>query len=374
MDNEIIQFLRQKDYLFVKDIGQGGCAKTVLLKDEYIDEYFVCKKYSPASEFNTQTLFDKFVQEIKLLHLVSHKNIVRFFSHYLYPTEKVGYILMEYIIGDNIEEHIKKHPEYINDIFIQTIEGFTYLEQIQILHRDIRPFNILITDSGIVKIIDFGFGKKINFGEGYEKSITLNWWCDVLPREFSDEIYDYKTEIYFVGKLFEKIILENDVANFKYKELLNNMIKYNEDERTDSFNSIHRNILTKRIDELDFTYEEKDAYRNFADTFIQLFIKFENNAIYRTDIEQIIKKLENIYRSSMLEEYLHNNVELTRCFVDGEYNYITKQIVEIFILEDFISLIKSCSKDRQNIILNNLWNRLDTVPRYTKPDEDDLPF
>lgn len=374
MENEIVQFLRQKDYLYVKDIGRGGCAKTVFLKDEYIDEYFVCKKYSPANELNTESLFEKFVQEIKLLHLVSHKNIVRFFNHYLYPTVKVGYILMEYIIGDNIQEHLKKHPENINDIFIQTIEGFTYLEHIQILHRDIRPFNILITDAGIVKIIDFGFGKKINFGDDYEKSITLNWWCDVLPREFNDEIYDYKTEIYFVGKLFEKIILENDVTNFKYKDILNNMIKHNENERTDSFNSIHRSILTNRIDELNFTYDEKDTYRRFADRFTQLFTKFENDAKYKTDAEQIIKKLESIYKTSMLEEYLHNNVELTRCFVDGGYTYRTNLTIEIYVLENFISLIKSCSRDKQNIILNNLWNRLDTVPRYTKPDEDDLPF
>ena len=281
---------------------------------------------------------------------------------------------MEHIIGDNIEDYIKKHPENINDTFIQTIEGFTYLEHVKILHRDIRPFNILITETGIVKIIDFGFGKKINFGDDYEKSITLNWWCDVLPREFKDKIYDYKTEIYFVGKLFEKILLENDIRNFKYKELLSKMIEYNENDRFDSFISIQRSILTNRIDELNFSDSDKDIYRRFADGLISIFTKIDSNAKYKTDIEQIIKKLDNLYKSSMLEEFLHNNVELTRCFVDGGYTYRTNLVIEISIIENFLSLIKACSRDKQNIVLNNLWNRLDTVRRYSEPDDDDLPF
>lgn len=49
MENEIIKFIRQKDYKFIKEIGQGGFGKAVLLKDETIDSLFVCKKYAPYS-------------------------------------------------------------------------------------------------------------------------------------------------------------------------------------------------------------------------------------------------------------------------------------------------------------------------------------
>ena len=50
MQDKIVEFLRQRDYKFVKELGQGACGKTVLLHDDMNDEYFVCKKYCPFSE------------------------------------------------------------------------------------------------------------------------------------------------------------------------------------------------------------------------------------------------------------------------------------------------------------------------------------
>jgi len=73
------------------------------------------------------------------------------------------------------------------------------------LHRDIRPANILVDNSGTVKIIDLGFGKQIRATKDFDKSLSLNWWCAV-PKEFGLGLYDFSTEVYFVGKLFEDLI------------------------------------------------------------------------------------------------------------------------------------------------------------------------
>lgn len=81
---EIVKFIRQNDYKFKKEIGQGACGVTVLLHDTQIDENFVCKKYSPAfSELNAE-LFSNFINEIKLLYKVNHPNIVRVFNYHIY--------------------------------------------------------------------------------------------------------------------------------------------------------------------------------------------------------------------------------------------------------------------------------------------------
>ena len=73
------------------------------------------------------------------------------------------------------------------------------------LHRDIRAGNLLVDNDGQLKIIDLGFGKQVNTSLDFDKSITLNWWC-ATPDEFRFKRYDFGTEVYFVGKLFEQLI------------------------------------------------------------------------------------------------------------------------------------------------------------------------
>ena len=103
--SRMVEFLRKKDFRLEKELGRGACGQTVLLYDDQIDEYFVCKKYLPIETDLRQALFDNFVREVKLLHLVNHYNVVRIFNYYLYPDKHAGYILMEYVKGKDIERY-----------------------------------------------------------------------------------------------------------------------------------------------------------------------------------------------------------------------------------------------------------------------------
>lgn len=373
MKDNIIEFIRKKDYRFIKNIGQGGTGEAKLLKDEIIDEYFVCKKYSPFYEVDKEKYFNYFIDEIKILHSLFHRNIVRVFNYYLYPEQLTGYILMEYIQGKQIYEYLRSNPEKLNNIFVQTIEGFSHLEDNNILHRDIRPENILISDDGVVKIIDFGFGKSIEFGIDTEKSISLNWRYSV-PNEFSSRVYDHKTEIYFVGKLFQEIIVDNDFENFSYPEILRNMIEINYDSRSQSFFDISRRILSYSSETLDFSYLDKLTYQSFAIGLVRIFAKISNDSEYISDLDKIIMNLETIYRDSILEDMLQNPKQLARCFIFGEYYYSKGAEIKVETLKSFLNILKSSSKDRKKIILNNLWQRLDNIERYTRKIEEDLPF
>ncbi len=367
-----IEFLRKKDYQFVKDIGQGGTGKTVLIKDDIINEVFVCKKYSPIYKEYQEMYFKYFIDEIKLLHTIYHKNIVRVFNYYLYPEQKTGYILMEYINGININQYLTDNPDKIEDIFIQTIEGFRYLEENNILHRDIRPENILISNEGITKIIDFGFGKFVNF-ENQDKSISLNWRY-TIPNEFSEKKYDFKTEIYFVGKLFEEIILNIDNIKFKYSKIISKMILLNYDKRINSFFDIYREIINISSTDNDFTYNQKRTYQFFANNLLELYSTMPYSSKYNKNIDDILRKLEELYKNSILEDDIQNNNKLTAIFVNGQYSYYPKEKFTVSNLAAVIELFKSVSEDKRKIILNNLWERFDKVQKHKAEEHDDLPF
>lgn len=371
--SDIIPFVRKKDYKFVKDLGQGACGRTVLLFDELINEQFVCKKYAPLPDLDRSSLFVNFVQEIKLLHLVHHANVVRVFNYYLYPDLLTGFILMEFIDGYCIDDYLAKHPENINEIFSQTIEGFYYLEKSNILHRDIRAKNIMVTSEGQVKIIDFGFGKSIFEVRDFEKSVSLNWWCE-RPNEFANKIYDFQTELYFVGKLFEKIIEENGISQFQYKVELDKMCAINPINRAESFNSIRKSILEGGFVELDFSPNERASYQIFANSIWRSVSQIESQTVYFMDVEKVLLKLEDLYRRIMLEEYVPNRPALFRCFLDGGYTYNSDFPIRVIEVKSFIKLLKSSSVEKRNIILYNLHSRFDGIERYNDYGGLEIPF
>lgn len=376
MTDRIIEFVRKKDFAFVRELGQGACGRTVLLHDQIIDEHFVCKKFAPLNEPLKHELFDNFVREIKLLHVLNHPNVVRVFNYYLYPDQHTGYILMEPIKGSDIEEYLTTYPEHINQTFLQTIDGFSHLEKYEILHRDIRPQNILVSTEGVTKIIDFGFGKRVTTRDDFDKSISLNWWCEP-PMEFATQTYDYATEVYFVGKLFEKIILEAEIEQFAYKSMLSNMCAKNPERRVKSFSLIKRDILAGRLDEIPFSEDELSAYRYFALDLSNAISKIEQGAKYFDDVADIERKLEAAYRSVMLEQNVPSNTIVIKCLINGSYYFSKRELIEVENLRRFIHLLRSCSREKKDVIISNIFTRLNSVERYQEQSnffDDDIPF
>jgi eukaryotic-like serine/threonine-protein kinase len=369
---ELVTFLRRRDYKLIRELGQGACGQTVLLHDQQIDEHFVCKKYVPFSETHRQELFINFVREIKLLHQVHHENLVRIFNYYLYPDQFAGFILMEYINGANVDEFLAESPERTSEIFLQAINGFAHLERAGILHRDIRPGNLMVRSDGILKIIDLGFGKRIDTSEDFDKSITLNWWCET-PDEFKNAKYDFQTEVYFVGKLFEKVIREHEISHFKYADVLRQMCAREPSSRAPSFVEIEKIVQTEQFTEIDFTEQELVAYREFSSALRKRLVNIDGAARYTNDLSSIQAGLGNAYRGFMLEEMVPDAAVVLRCFIDGGYRYY-KEGLPVWCVREFVALLRAVTEEKRRIIIGNLQVALDAVPRHTKNPDDDIPF
>lgn len=373
MQNDVVKFLRRRDYRLIRELGQGACGKTVLLQDDEIDESLVCKKFAPQSEADRRPLFDGFVREVKILHRLNHPNVVRVFNYYLYPDDLTGYILMEFIGGCEIDDYLAGSPEMINEVFLQAVAGFSHLEANGILHRDIRPGNLLVRDDGILKIIDFGFGKQVVDVDDFDKSVSLNWWCQP-PDEFATHVYDFRTEVYFVGKLFEQIIQANGLDQFKYGPMLARMCVRNPDDRVESFSEVDQHLQTDMFFEIGFDPDERWTYQQFSDALAKYLTKIETGAKYEEDPERLQTALENAYRAFMIEETVPDSCNVIRCIVRGAY-YRRPSGLPVSVVGDFLRLLKSCSPERKRIILANLHTRLDAIPRYQEPEpDDDIPF
>ena len=372
MKKKIAKFTRIKEIELIRNLSRGGYGETYLVRDPIINETFVCKKYSPINDNDKQKYFKNFIEEIRLLYLVNHLNIVRIFTYYIYPENYLGYILMELVDGNSIEEYLAKYPQNINEIFRQTIQGFACLESNGVLHRDIRPSNILVNDEGIVKIIDLGFGKQVCQESDFDKSITINWGYE-KPQDFNDKKYDFQTEVYFVGKLFERIIVTMGAEEFNYKLLLNNMCKHGRHDRTDSFSDILEHIREDQYQDIEFSDDEIMVYREFSNIVHEIISKIENDAKYYKDIDKVQIQLENLYQECMLEAYVPNTHQVVNCFINGKYYYRSKTELPTSVLKEFINLLRGCSIERKNIIISNIYTKLNSINRYSD-DIGDIPF
>ncbi|GIP56148.1 protein kinase family protein [Paenibacillus vini] len=371
---ELVKFDSMKNFRYISPLGSGGTGDAHLFKDETTDMLFAFKKYAPKDENNSDDSYRRFVDEIKILFNISHNNIVRVFNYYLYSEAKTGYLQMEYVEGTAIHEFEPSFWKDWEDIFKEVIYAFEYLEEKKILHRDIRPANILIDKDENVKIIDFGFGKKLDFDETGGESIFLNWPVTQWPNETQLEgIYNHQSEIYFIGKLFQNILREKgEVERFKFNHILDKMTKLEQYERYGSFKDISQAISEGVISEIDFSRTEKDTYKNFADALVDHISYYNDKYEPINDIESILNKLGTLIRSSSLETFIQDNSQLIRCFIKGSYVYKSKCDIEVQHVKKFYQLLVRLDPYKQKIVLDNIQTRLSGVK--INISDDDLPF
>lgn len=371
---EVITFEAKKNFTFQKTLGRGGTGDTHLFKDETTNILFAIKKYVPKDLVRIDEYYERFVDEIKILFNISHPNIVRIYNYYLYPDCKTGYLQMEYINGVCINEYepMPWNKKDWEDIFYEVINAFEYLENNNILHRDVRASNILIDQNENVKIIDFGFGKQFNGDKNSENSVLLNWPVTEMPEEIQfNQEYDEKTEIYFVGVLF-KHVLRDRIKDFRFGHIIEKMTKVNPEQRYSSFSNILTDINQGVLSEISFTDEQKEWYRDFADALCNHISCYIDKGEFVSDIEQTVSMLSGVIRNSSLEEYLQDNSKLIECFVVGKYKYYSRKDIPIKVLKNFYTLITGLPYAKKKLVFANVNMRLATI--VVEDSDIDIPF
>ena len=168
------------------------------------------------------------------------------------------------------------------------------------------------------------------------------------------------------GKIKERIRLREKKTN-KFKDFpLSEKAK----------KAIKDYLNTRNYTENLFDENEINIYQNFAISLSDIISCVDKDIKYLEDIEIIQKKLSDLYRNVMLEESIPQNTSIIRCFLDGTYKFWPQREFKTSILKDFLKFFKGCSKDKKNIVLNNLHSRFDSINRIEGDllSEEDVPF
>ncbi|MCK9328706.1 MAG: protein kinase family protein [Candidatus Cloacimonetes bacterium] len=376
---EMVQFFRQKDYEVLNpNLGGGSFGKTIIIRDNLIDEIFVCKKYEPFSDDAKKEFYDTFVSEIKIMHKLYHENIVRVFNYYLYPDQYSGYILMEFIEGKEIDEFfsddIFKIFSDVNHIFLQLIDAFVYLEKNSIIHRDIRASNILVSQNDVVKVIDFGLGKSLQKqSDNIDtfKSIINRQGMEIVPEEFGLGYYDNLTDMFCLGELFNRLIKQNNIGDFKYTKVLQKMMKVSRSDRYSSFKLIKSDINTKKLATLDINEKDKTIYQLFTNGLKNSISVYRGDPQFNYEIDEISNGLKSIISTNLLEEEIQRKDILIRVFVKSAYKYFTNVKILTKVVSDFYNWFIDLDEDDKVLIIESIIQKIGNIKVIS---DEDLPF
>lgn len=185
-------------------IGRGGMGMVYKAIDPTIGRMVAIKKVTSVFS-DDPDLLKRFYREAQSTGKLQHPNIVTL--HDLGDQDGVPYLVMEYLEGDSLEKVIKERRPYTLaeklNIIIQVCEGLGYAHQRQIIHRDVKPGNVVVLKDGGVKIVDFGIAQLGNERFTRTGQVVGSLYY-MSPEQIQDADIDARSDIYSAGVvLFE---------------------------------------------------------------------------------------------------------------------------------------------------------------------------
>lgn len=199
-------------------IGVGGMANVYRCTDT-LDDREVAIKILKDEYLNNEEFIRRFKNESKAIAMLSHPNIVKVYD--VSFGDMIQYIVMEYIDGVTLKEYIDRQGiiEWKDTLHLttQVLKALQHAHECGIVHRDIKPQNIMLLQDGTIKVTDFGIAR---FSDKATRTMTdqaIGSVHYIAPEQARGDVTDGKTDIYSVGvMLYEmltgKLPFEGDTA------------------------------------------------------------------------------------------------------------------------------------------------------------------
>ncbi len=194
-------------YQIIKSIGEGGMANVYLAYDTILDRN-VAVKVLRGDLATDEKFVRRFQREALSASSLSHPNIVEVYD----VGEDNGqyYIVMEYIEGCQLKQLLKKRGRLtlseVIDIMLQITDGLSVAHDAYIIHRDIKPQNIMILDSGLVKITDFGIAMAMNSTQLTQTNSVMGSVHYLPPEQANGKGSTLQSDIYSMGILMYELL------------------------------------------------------------------------------------------------------------------------------------------------------------------------
>lgn len=194
-------------YEIINVIGEGGMGIVYKGVHRTLDQEVAIKALSASLSVNTE-MRDRFLQEARIQAKLTHPNIVNLLN-FIEDADSF-YLIMGFIEGETLEALIKRvgliPPERAVDISVQVLGALQFAHDKGVIHRDIKPSNIMISTSGLVKIMDFGIARIMGSKRQTATGVRPGTLWYMSPEQVKGQEIDARSDIYSFGVTLYQVV------------------------------------------------------------------------------------------------------------------------------------------------------------------------
>lgn len=196
----------------LKRVGKGGMGEVWLGIDEKLQRQVAVKMMQQDLLRTTPDAAQRFYQEARAVAKLNHQNIIQIFQ--IGEEKGLLFFSMEWVDGESLAEYLRREGPLpvatALDIVIQTIDGLAFANSNHVIHRDVKPANIMLDARGRVKITDFGLAKIMDSDTSLTSSgVSMGSPNYMSPEMARGELVDHRADIYAVGITLYQMLTGN---------------------------------------------------------------------------------------------------------------------------------------------------------------------
>ena len=194
-------------YQIIEELGKGGMGKVYKALDTDLKEKVAIKLIKPEVAVDKKTI-ERFRNELKFARKIRHKNVCQMYD--LNREEGTHYITMEYVHGEDLKRLIRKMGQMsagqVISIAMQVCEGMAEAHRLGVVHRDLKPQNIMIDEEGNARIMDFGIARSVK-GKGITGAGVMIGTPEYMsPEQVEGKESDQRSDIYSLGVILYEMV------------------------------------------------------------------------------------------------------------------------------------------------------------------------
>lgn len=195
-------------YDILEELGRGGMGRVYKVFDKRLKEEVALKLLRPDIADDPQVV-ERFSNELKFARKIVHKNVGRMYD--LSEAEGVLYITMEFVPGEDLKAFIKRAGQLSIGktvaIIEQVCEGLVEAHKLGVVHRDLKPQNIMIDKSGNAHIMDFGIARSLSAEGITDAGVVIGTPEYMSPEQVGGEDVDQRSDLYSLGIILYEMVI-----------------------------------------------------------------------------------------------------------------------------------------------------------------------